>query len=49
MSLTHSQIPDTKVSGDIEAAIANLLALGPEAVIEKVGDRGRAFTSKMGP
>ena len=49
MSLTHSQVSDTKVSGDIEAAIANLLALGPEAVIEKAGDRGARFTSKTAP
>jgi 5-dehydro-2-deoxygluconokinase len=40
MSLTHSQISDTKVSGDIEAAIANLLALGPNALIEKRGAHG---------
>ena len=48
MSLTHSQISDTKVSGDIEAAIANLLALGPEAVIEKAGDRGARVHLKDG-
>jgi 5-dehydro-2-deoxygluconokinase len=40
MSLTHSQVSDTKVSGDIEAAIANLLALGPNALIEKRGAHG---------
>ena len=40
MSLTHSQISDTKVEGDVKAAIGRLLALGPEAVVEKVGALG---------
>lgn len=40
MSLTHSQVSDTKVRGDIEAAIAGLLALGPEALVEKRGEQG---------
>ena len=40
MSLTHSQVSDTKVRGDIDAAIAGLLALGPEALVEKRGEQG---------
>ncbi len=40
MTLTHSQISDTKVAGDVNAAIATLLSLGPKAVIEKVGALG---------
>lgn len=40
MELTHSQISDTKVAGDTERAIAQLLELGPKAVVEKVGSRG---------
>jgi 5-dehydro-2-deoxygluconokinase len=40
MLLTHSQISDTKVSGNTEQAIANILRLGPKAVVEKVGSKG---------
>ena len=35
MTITDSQMSDTRVHGDLEAAIAGLLALGPAAVIEK--------------
>jgi 5-dehydro-2-deoxygluconokinase len=38
--LTHSQISDARVAGDIEAAIEGLLALGPRALIEKRGEHG---------
>jgi 5-dehydro-2-deoxygluconokinase len=40
MSLTHSQVSDAKVEGDVKAAINWLLELGPEAVVEKVGALG---------
>ncbi len=40
MSLTHSQVSDTKVKGDTRSAIRTLLSLGPKAVIEKVGPLG---------
>lgn len=40
MSLTHSQVSDTRVSGDLDAAIARLLDSGPQAVIEKRGEEG---------
>ena len=40
MSLTHSQISDAKVEGDVKAAIDRLLELGPQAVVEKVGALG---------
>lgn len=40
MSLTHSQVSDTKVSGDIDAAISALLALGPKALLQKLGAEG---------
>src|SRR5690606_23848976 len=33
MKLTHSQVSDTNVAGDTEAAIEGMLALGPEAVV----------------
>jgi 5-dehydro-2-deoxygluconokinase len=40
MELTHSQISDTKVRGDVDKAIATILGLGPKAVVEKVGEKG---------
>lgn len=40
MTLTHSQVSDTRVEGDIDAAIRRLLELGPEAVVEKRGEEG---------
>ncbi|MCB0213415.1 MAG: 5-dehydro-2-deoxygluconokinase, partial [Anaerolineae bacterium] len=40
MSLTHSQVSDTKVSGDIDAAIAAMLAMGPTALLQKRGEEG---------
>ena len=39
VTLTHQQVSDARVAGDLERAIEALLQLGPEAVIEK---RGRA-------
>lgn len=40
MTLTHSQVSDTRVEGDVLAAIARIHALGPAHVIEKVGALG---------
>ena len=40
MNLTHSQVSDTKVEGDIDAAIQTLLTLGPGAVLQKRGEQG---------
>ncbi len=40
MSLTHFQISDTRVSGDVKSAISALLALGPKALIQKRGAEG---------
>jgi 5-dehydro-2-deoxygluconokinase len=40
MSLTHSQVSDTKVSGDIGAAIEAMLGLGPKALLQKRGSEG---------
>ena len=40
MSLTHSQVSDTKVSGDLDAAVSALLALGPKALVQKRGASG---------
>jgi 5-dehydro-2-deoxygluconokinase len=40
VNLTHSQVSDARVSGDIDAAIRALLALGPRALIHKRGAAG---------
>ena len=40
MSLTHSQISDTQVAGDTQAAVGALMALGPDVLVEKVGAEG---------
>jgi 5-dehydro-2-deoxygluconokinase len=40
MTLTHSQVSNTKVRGDIESAVQTLLSLGPKAVIQKRGESG---------
>jgi 5-dehydro-2-deoxygluconokinase len=40
MHLTHSQVSDTKVSGDINLAVKELLARGPKAVLQKRGEEG---------
>lgn len=40
MSPTHSQVSDTKVGGDVDAAIAALLDLGPKALLQKLGAEG---------
>ena len=40
MSLSYSQVSDTKVSGDVDAAIEGLLALGPQALLQKRGEEG---------
>ena len=48
MSLTHSQVSDTKVEGDIDAAIQTLLELGPQAVLQKRGEHGVRVHLKSG-
>jgi 5-dehydro-2-deoxygluconokinase len=40
MSLTHSQVSDARVSGDVEVAIRALLSLGPKALLQKRGEAG---------
>jgi 5-dehydro-2-deoxygluconokinase len=40
ISLTHSQVSDTRVSGDVDVAAATLLTLGPHAVLHKRGAEG---------
>ena len=48
MSLTHSQISDTKVAGDTKSGIEFMLTLGPDAVIEKIGPEGARIHLKDG-
>lgn len=40
VAVSHSQVSDAKVGGDVEAAVAGLMALGPKAVVEKIGAQG---------
>jgi 5-dehydro-2-deoxygluconokinase len=40
VQLEHNQVSDARVVGDVEAAVAQLLELGPEAVVEKRGELG---------
>jgi 5-dehydro-2-deoxygluconokinase len=40
ISLTHSQISDTRVQGDVDAAIDALLVLGPKVLLQKRGGDG---------
>ncbi len=40
VQITHSQVSDARVTGDTRTAIARLLDLGPDAVIEKRGADG---------
>ena len=40
VSLTHSQVSDARVGGDVDAAIRALLVLGPHALLQKRGAAG---------
>jgi 5-dehydro-2-deoxygluconokinase len=40
INLTHSQVSDARVEGDIETAIDTLLSLGPRALLQKRGEDG---------
>ncbi len=40
MEVTHSQISDTRVRGDVDTAIQRLLSLGPKALLQKRGEHG---------
>jgi 5-dehydro-2-deoxygluconokinase len=48
MSLTHSQVSDTKVEGDTKSGIEFMLTLGPKAVVEKIGPEGARIHLKDG-
>jgi 5-dehydro-2-deoxygluconokinase len=40
VKVTHSQISDTKVKGNIGEAVDSLLTLGPKALLQKRGEKG---------
>ncbi len=40
ISLTHSQISDARVEGNIDAAVKSLLSFGPKALLQKRGEDG---------
>jgi 5-dehydro-2-deoxygluconokinase len=40
VEVTHSQVSDTRVEGDVDTGIRTLLELGPTAVVEKRGAAG---------
>jgi 5-dehydro-2-deoxygluconokinase len=40
MSLTHSQVSDARVKGDVEKNIERILQMGPQIVIHKTGSKG---------
>lgn len=40
MSLTHSQVSDTRVAGDVDAAVRTLLSHGPKVLLQKRGADG---------
>lgn len=40
INLTHSQVSDARVEGDIDAAVHALLSLGPRALLQKRGEEG---------
>ena len=48
MSLTHSQVSDTKVAGDTRSAIKTMLGMGPGAVVEKIGPEGARVHLRSG-
>jgi 5-dehydro-2-deoxygluconokinase len=46
--LTHSQISDARVSGDVEQAIDTLLTLGPRVLLQKRGTEGARVHEVLG-
>lgn len=40
VSLTHSQVSDARVGGDVDAAVRTLLSYGPRVVVQKRGAAG---------
>jgi 5-dehydro-2-deoxygluconokinase len=48
INLTHSQVSDARVSGDIEDAIKHLLSLGPGVLLQKRGSEGARVHIRTG-
>lgn len=48
VSLTHQQVSDARVSGDLQAAIATLLSFGAEVLVEKCGAEGARIHRRDG-
>ena len=48
LTITHSQISDPEVIGNVETAVAGLLALGPRALVVKRGEKGASVFLKEG-
>lgn len=48
MSLTHSQVSDTKVKGDTESAVRAMLEQGPESLLLKTGSKGARIYDRSG-
>ena len=46
ISLTHQQVSDARVSGDVDAAIAMLMRLGVDVLVEKRGEDGARIHRK---
>lgn len=53
INLTHSQISDAHVAGDVAAAVESLLGFGPQALLQKRGAHGvrvhRSPSAKIAP
>ncbi len=48
VNLTHSQISDAKVSGDVQSAVQTMLNMGPSVLVEKRGEHGARVHLKDG-
>lgn len=48
VNLTHSQISDAKVSGNVQSAIQTMLSMGPSVLVEKRGEHGARVHLKDG-
>ena len=48
VTVTHSQVSDTKVVGDVSEGISHLLGLGPKALLQKLGADGLRIHVKHG-
>ena len=48
LNLTHSQVSDARVSGDVRDAVKSLLNSGPQAVVHKRGEAGASVHLSSG-